>query len=73
MHNAKLKTSARLLVAAALGAALAGCGGMATNNTLYSIKQPVVERENYTLDISTSASGLAVSEQARLNGWFDAM
>ncbi len=73
MHTAPLKISTRLLIAASLGLALAGCGGMATNNTLYSQKQPVVERQTFTLDVSTENSGLAISEQARLNGWFEAM
>ncbi|MEL6238217.1 MAG: CpaD family pilus assembly protein [Pseudomonadota bacterium] len=58
---------------AALGLAVAGCGGMATNNTVYSTKQAVVSRENFSLDVATISSGLPVSEQARLNGWFEAM
>lgn len=58
-------------LAASLG--LAGCGGMPTNQTLYSVKQPVVERTNYTLDLTASSSGLAIAEQQRLNGWFEAM
>jgi pilus assembly protein CpaD len=73
MHTAPLKISTRLLIAASLGLALAGCGGMATNNTLYSNKQPVVERQTFTLDVNTETSGLPISEQARLNGWFEAM
>ena len=60
-------------VALSFGLALAGCAGMATNTSLYSEKQPVVERANYTLDVNTSSSGLAISEQQRLNGWFEAM
>ena len=63
----------KLIVAAALGLTLAGCGGMATNSSLYSVKQPVVSRQNFTLDVSTISSGLPVSEQSRLNGWFEAM
>ncbi|MDY7098330.1 MAG: CpaD family pilus assembly protein [Pseudomonadota bacterium] len=62
-----------LALTAAMGLALAGCGGMATNSTLYSTKQPVVERQNFTLDVGTNSSGLPVSEQVRLNGWFEAM
>lgn len=76
MQNAQtshVKTAGKLMIAAALGLTLAGCGGMATNNTLYSTKQPVVSRQNFTLDISTISSGLPVSEQVRLNGWFEAM
>lgn len=75
-HNSKhraVKTAGKLMVAAALGLTLAGCGGMATNSSLYSLKQPVVSRQNFTLDVSTISSGLPVSEQSRLNGWFEAM
>ena len=43
------------------------------NNTLYSIRQPVVERNNYTLDLAAGAGGLTVPEQARLADWFEAM
>jgi pilus assembly protein CpaD len=60
-------------VALSLGLAVAGCGGMATNTSLYSLKQPVVERTNYTMDIDTNRSGLAISEQQRLNGWFETL
>jgi len=73
MHKAPLTLSARLLAAASLGLALAGCGGMATNNTVYSLKQPVIERQTFSLDVATSGSGLAITEQSRLNGWFEAM
>jgi len=76
MQNAKQSKSSvagKLLLAGALGLTLAGCGGMASNNTLYSTKQAVVERQNFTLDVNTISSGLPVSEQARLNGWFEAM
>ena len=66
-------TAARLAVALTLGLALPGCGGMPTNNSLYSIKQPVVERTNFTLDVNTAANGLPISEQQRLNGWFETM
>ncbi|BDI60422.1 CpaD family pilus assembly protein [Qipengyuania nanhaisediminis] len=68
-HTSKLMGAAAL----ALGLALAGCGGMPSNTSLYSVKQPVVERANYTLDIDTNRSGLAISEQQRLNGWFETM
>ena len=59
--------------ALSLGLAVAGCGGMPTNASLYSTKQPVVERTNYTFDVSTNSSGLSINEQQRLNGWFEAM
>lgn len=63
----------KLAVALALGLGLAGCGGMPTNTSLYSTKQPVVERTNFTLDVNTSPAGLPISEQQRLNGWFETM
>ncbi|MFM7403774.1 MAG: CpaD family pilus assembly protein [Erythrobacter sp.] len=77
MPNARqtrlVRRPAHLAVALALGLGLAGCGGMPTNQSLYSIKQPVVERTNMTLDVTTSSSGLPISEQQRLNGWFETM
>jgi len=64
---------ANLAFALTLGLSLAGCGGMPTNTTLYSTKVPVVERTNMTLDVTTTTSGLPISEQQRLNGWFETM
>ena len=60
-------------IALSLGLAVAGCAGMPTNTSLYSVKQPVVERSNYSLDVNTNQSGLPISEQQRLNGWFETM
>lgn len=60
-------------IALSLGLAVAGCAGMPTNTSLYSTKQPVVERTNFTFDVATNGGGLAISEQQRLNGWFEAM
>lgn len=68
-HKSKLMGAAAL----ALGLTVAGCGGMPTNTSLYSTKQPVVERTNFTLDVDTTRSGLSISEQQRLNGWFETM
>lgn len=68
-RNSKLMGAALL----SLGLGLAGCAGMPTNTSLYSTKQPVVERTNFTLDVDTNRSGLSVSEQQRLNGWFETM
>ena len=70
-----IATKSKLMgaVALSLGLAVAGCGGMATNTSLYSLKQPVVERTNFTMDVDTNGSGLAISEQQRLNGWFETM
>jgi pilus assembly protein CpaD len=60
-------------LALSLGFALAGCGGIATNKSLESIHQPVVERVNYTVDVATGPGGLSYPEQRRLAGWFEAM
>jgi len=60
-------------IALSLGLSLAACGGMPDNRSLYSTKQPVVERTNYTFDVQASASGLPISEQQRVADWFDAM
>lgn len=76
MPNARSNRLARvpaLTLALTLGLGLAGCGGMPTNTSLYSVKQPVVERTNMVLDVNTSPSGLPISEQQRLNGWFQTM
>jgi pilus assembly protein CpaD len=60
-------------IALSLGLVLAGCGSLPTNRSLDSVHQPVVERINYTLDVTTGASGLSLPEQRRLSGWFEAM
>ncbi|HBM05323.1 MAG TPA: pilus assembly protein CpaD, partial [Erythrobacter sp.] len=61
-------------LALSLGLALGACGGFPTENkSLYSARQPVVERTNFTLDVQTGGQGLPVAEQQRIAGWFDAM
>lgn len=65
------RTSASAALALSLALALGACGGIPENRTMYSTKQPVVERTNYTLDLATSPGGLGVSEQQRLAEWFD--
>jgi len=71
-NNSAPKTAGTVL-ALSIGLALAGCGGIPSNGSLYSSHQPVVERANYTLDVSTGSGGLSYPEQRRLAGWFDAM
>ena len=73
MPIARHTTLPKLAVALTLGLGLAGCGQMPTNSSLYSVKQPVVERTNMTLDVATTTAGLPISEQQRLNGWFETM
>ncbi len=60
-------------LALSLGLVLAGCGGMSQNRSVYSVKQPVVERTTVALDVNTTADGLPVAEQRRVAEWFDAM
>lgn len=71
MHSAP-KTAGTVL-ALSIGLVLSGCGGIPTNQSLNSVHQPVVERVNYTLDVSTGSGGLSYPEQQRVAGWFDAM
>ena len=73
MPNARNITVSKLALALTLGLGLAGCGGMPENTSLYSVKQPVVERTNMTMDVATTTAGLPISEQQRLNGWFETM
>src|SRR5579872_825916 len=60
-------------LALSLGLTLAACGGIATNSSLDSVHQAVVEHVNYTLDVTTGPGGLSYPEQRRLAGWLDAM
>lgn len=62
-------------LALSLGLALAGCNNPSgsANASLYSVKQPVVERNDYTLDLAAGAGGLTVPEQQRLAEWFETM
>ncbi|MXP27555.1 pilus assembly protein CpaD [Porphyrobacter algicida] len=60
-------------LALSLSLGLAACGGMPQNRSLYSVKQPVVERSTVALDVNTDADGLSISEQQRLAAWFQAM
>jgi len=63
----------RSAIALSMGLTIAGCGGMATNTSLESVHQPVVQRTNYTLDLTSGPGGLSLPEQRRLSGWFEAM
>lgn len=72
MHNRK-KTAVTAAVALSFGLALSACGDMPNNRTLYSVKQPIVERNNYTLDLAADGGGLTLPEQQRLAQWFESM
>lgn len=60
-------------LALSLGFGLSACGDTPNNTSLYSVKQPVVERNNFTLDLAAGAGGLTVPEQQRLAEWFESM
>jgi pilus assembly protein CpaD len=60
-------------LALSLGLMVSACGDHPNNRSLYSVKQPVVERNNYTIDLAGGAGGVTVPEQQRLNEWFEAM
>ena len=66
-------SAAAAAIALSLGLALSACGDTPNNRTLYSVKQPVVERQNYTLDLAAGAGGVTVPEQQRLAEWFETM
>ena len=42
----------------------------APNPTLYSVKQPVVQRTDYVFDAATSGNGIPGAELDRLDAWF---
>lgn len=67
------RNSAATALALSLGLALSGCNTPPVNTTLNSIKQPVVERSNFTLDLATGADGLSIPEQGRLENWFQSL
>lgn len=72
-RNKRLAASA---LALSLGLGLSACGNFNTgpqNMSLYSVNQPVVERQNYSLDLAAGAGGLTVPEQARLADWFETL
>ena len=66
------KVSAALLVVAGSLTACGADGGLRpyNNPSLNSANQPVVQRTDYVLDLSTTGNGLAPSEAARLSQWF---
>lgn len=73
LASKQTQRAAGLAIAIAASLALSGCGGMASNRSLNSLHEPVVERANYTFDVRTGGGGLSYSEQKRLADWFDAM
>lgn len=62
-----------LALIAATGLSVTACDSTTANRSVYSERQPVVTRNNYTLDLNAGESGLAAGEQRRLVGWLDAL
>jgi len=58
-----------------IGLSMAGCAGsFGENKSLYSSHQPVVERNNFALDVNISnEEGIEAFEQKRLSEWMDAL
>lgn len=56
-----------------LSLGLSACGDMPNNRSLNSVNQPVVERRNFSLDLTPTGQGLSIPEQQRLAGWFETM
>jgi pilus assembly protein CpaD len=67
------KSAFHAALALSLGLGLSACGDMPQNTSLYSVKQPVIERNNFTLDLAAGAGGLTIPEQQRLAEWFESM
>ena len=62
-----------ILLLAAFGAALGATGAAAqtaSNRSLDSLNQPVVERTDFVLDLVSGGAGLSPQERARLDSWF---
>lgn len=63
----------------ALSGAVTACTGVGetvtsvSNRSLYSENQPVVQRTDYVLDLSSQGDRLPASERARLHDWFQAL
>lgn len=63
----------KFLTITCLSLALASCGTLPTNTSMYSVHQPVVERTNFAIDVSTDGTGIPVSELRRMTEWFDGL
>ncbi len=69
------KTTALIAAALTLGvsAPAAAQHRSSWNPTLYSVKQPVVQRTDYVIDVATTGSGVADHDLHRLAQWFDSL
>ncbi len=73
--NTTYSRKAASLAALSLALGLGACAtpSQMTHSGLESVNQPVVERNNYTLDLLATPAGLTVPEQARLADWFETL
>jgi pilus assembly protein CpaD len=68
-----------ILILALAGTAASGCmynnEGLSPyrNPTLNAVNQPIVQRTDYVLDLSTGGSGVPAAELDRLDAWFDSL
>lgn len=62
-----------LALAGSLTACMGVGGGMKANRSLESVRQPVVEISNYSLDVEAYGGDLQPSERQRLADWLEAM
>lgn len=68
------------VAALTVGASLAGCMSPSTgaltaanNPSIYSVHQPVVERNDFVLDLATQGGRVTQAEIERLHGWFQSI
>jgi pilus assembly protein CpaD len=62
-----------IALSASLCASNAAAQRAVSNRTLYSTNQPVVERTDYVINLSTDGNGLSRQEQSRLDAWFGSL
>jgi pilus assembly protein CpaD len=68
--------TALLIATASLAGCASGPSGPVTarnNSSLYSVHQPVVERNDFLLDVDASGDTLSHVERARVAAWFDSI
>jgi len=68
----RMTKPAAAAIALTLGLTLSACASYPTENrSLDSVKQPVVDRTNFVLDVNTGSGGLTIPEKNRLDDWFE--
>lgn len=68
-----LRRNCAAALALSLGLTLSACNTGPVNTSLNSVKQPVVDRTNFTFDVAAGVGGLSVPEQQRLDAWFESL